>query len=320
MISFTRVFYALLFVTFFISCFLLGYSFDTLIPTRMALMYDQNIGKLDCSQTYSYETQPKGRYFTGLGVGFYDYRFPITAQHIVLHWTSGADGPIIESKSSDGVNVFAGISFQYTFIRTPENLCKIIHFYGNAENARKFIINFARSAARDAIGEFRVSDLWQQRSTIAARVKQAVGQAIEQHHVTMMNLQLLTLDIPDDIQKEVENTMIQSQMVFQLQLQQQGLIVTTRTKQLQAQQSAEISIINAIASSNATLTQAKVEALALNVTITAEAKGYAAIKNALNLTNTELLSLVYIDTLLKTTAGSVVVGENLPSILTQAGV
>jgi len=317
MLSYTRMFYFLLGLTFFIAPFLLGYSFDILTPRRMGLMYNQNIGKLDCNQIYSYETQAKGRYYTGLGIGFYDYRFPITAQHIVLHSVSNADGPIIESKTSDGVNVYAGISFQYTFIRTPENLCKVIQYYGTSDNARNFIINFARSAARDAIGEFRVSDLWQQRSTIAARVKQAVGNVIQNHHVNMINLQLLTLDIPDDIQREVENTMIQSQMVFQLQLQQQGLVVTSITKQLQAQQSAEISIINAIANSNSTLTRANIEAVALNTTISAEAKGYAAIKNALNLTNDQLLSLVYIDTLLKTPAGSVIVGEHVPQEIPQ---
>ena len=37
-------------VVLFISCFLLGYSFDTLQPNRMGLMYNQNLLWLDTSR------------------------------------------------------------------------------------------------------------------------------------------------------------------------------------------------------------------------------------------------------------------------------
>lgn len=63
---------ALTCISLFVSCFLLGFSFDTLDASTLALMFDQNTRDLDCSRVYGAE-RGKGsrRWFTGLGVGFY---------------------------------------------------------------------------------------------------------------------------------------------------------------------------------------------------------------------------------------------------------
>jgi regulator of protease activity HflC (stomatin/prohibitin superfamily) len=225
-------------------------------------------------------------------------------------------GPIIESKTIDGVSVVAGISFQYQLPRDPAALCKLVQEYGVEPGAAKtFYIAYVRAAARDAIGEFEVVDFWQQRSVIAIKVKDRVRASIEAHSGTMLGFQLLTLDIPDAIQREIEDTTVQSQRVFQLQLQQQGAQVAAVTRQLQAQVTAEISIIAAGASGNATIVSTTAEAAALNLTISAEARAYASLKSALNLTNEELMALVYIDTLLKTPAAGMRIQAPLPSVL-----
>jgi hypothetical protein len=58
----------LLGIAIIISCALLGASFDTLLPTEMALLFDGNTGQLHCDKLYGdVRTGNSKRYFVGLG-------------------------------------------------------------------------------------------------------------------------------------------------------------------------------------------------------------------------------------------------------------
>lgn len=298
-------------LTLIVSFFLIGYSFDTLHPQVMALMYDANKANLECKL---YEAS--GRYYTGLGVGFYDYRFPVTATSILLHNLPFADGPIITTKTFDGVSISAGVSFQYRYERSAAALCDIVNRYGVAQY-EQFVISYARGAVRDAIGQFAVSELWTSRPEVASAVKAAVGAALRPHHAILANLQLQTLDIPDSIQNEIENTTVQGQRITQAELSQQAARISSTTRLLQAQVAAQAQILAAAALANATLYDAKARSAALNLTVSAEAEAYASLKDALQLSNEQVVTLAYIDAILSAagSASGVTVRGSIPDIL-----
>jgi regulator of protease activity HflC (stomatin/prohibitin superfamily) len=298
------------FITFFVSCFLLGFSFDTLDPTTMALMMNRNTYNLDCSRLYGVTRGEKGRFFTGLGVGFYETRFPTTAVTLKFHRTPDADSPIIDAKTNDGVTANVGMSFQYRLLRTPEDVCALYRAYGKEWNS--FYTVYARARARDAISLFNVADLWTRRADVADAVGAAVRDELATRWAEVVGFQLLTLEIPSELQDEIANTTVQFQRISQAELTLQATTVAAITRQLQAQQAAAITVVQASADSAATLLDADARAAALNYTVTSEAVGYRALKDALGLDTRGLLDLVWIDTLLGTSA-PLVVSVNSPN-------
>jgi regulator of protease activity HflC (stomatin/prohibitin superfamily) len=263
-------------------------------------MFNQNTNHLDCSRLYGLTRGENGRYFTGLGVGFYDTRFPTVARTLKFHRTPDADSPIVDAKTRDGVTIFMGMSLQYRLLRTPADVCALYHAYG--KNWEEFYITYARSVARDAVSHFLVTDLWTRRSDVAGAVGAAVRLELARRRAEVVGFQLLTLDIPDALQAEIENTTVQFQRIAQAQLELQATTVAAITRQLQAQQAAAITVIQASADANATLLDARARAAALNFTVTAEGAGYAALAASLGLDTRGVLDLVWIDTLLGTRA------------------
>jgi regulator of protease activity HflC (stomatin/prohibitin superfamily) len=112
----------------------------------------------------------------------------------------------------------------------------------------------------------------------------------------------LGLSPQQQLQDEIENTTVQFQRISQAQLNLQATTVAAITQQLQAEQQAQVTVIQATASANATLLDATARADVLNLTVSAEGAGYKAMATALALDTRQLLDLVWVDALLATNA------------------
>ena len=70
-------------IIFIVSCFLLGFSFDTVPPTKIAFLYNNNTHKIEVEEgLYNADYKGSGRYFTGIGQEFLE--FPGTIQDLVF--------------------------------------------------------------------------------------------------------------------------------------------------------------------------------------------------------------------------------------------
>lgn len=82
-------------ITIFISCFLLGFSFDTMDPTSMGFLFNRNTMELKNDTVYGAEKNSGGRFFVGLGQAF-SFQYPRTLLRVrtVLSWwrEKGAKG------------------------------------------------------------------------------------------------------------------------------------------------------------------------------------------------------------------------------------
>ncbi|RYG44376.1 hypothetical protein EON67_11815 [archaeon] len=84
---------------------------------------------LECDRLYGAERNSESRrWFTGLGRGFYDYRFPMRAQ--TIHFGAGGDAPILSTKTKEGATIVAEFSVQYQLPRSSAALCNIVNTYG----------------------------------------------------------------------------------------------------------------------------------------------------------------------------------------------
>lgn len=115
------------------------------------------------------------------------------------------------------------------------------------------------------------------------------------------------------LQDEIENTTVQFQRISQAQLNLQATTVAAITQQLQAEQQAQVTVIQASAGANATLLDAQARADVLNLTISAEGSGYKALATSLGLTTRQLLDLVWIDTVLATNASVALAAATPPT-------
>ena len=110
------------------SCFLLGFSFDTLEPNRMGLLYNENTCYLDTGTLYNQEEGDSGRWFTGLGQAFIE--FPRAVMSIKFNSEEDASGPTISAKTYTGTSVALDMAFQFQLIRTPEAVAKVHATFG----------------------------------------------------------------------------------------------------------------------------------------------------------------------------------------------
>lgn len=96
----------------------------------------QNTRLLECDTVYGV-LPGKGsrRYFTGLGRGFYGYRFSLPATQLLFSSRrGGADSPTIDSKTNEGASVTAELSLQYQLPRDAAKMCELTYKYGSDLN------------------------------------------------------------------------------------------------------------------------------------------------------------------------------------------
>lgn len=297
-------------VTAFISFFLIGFSFDTLEPNVMALMFDQNTGYLDCSQVYGVATDSSRRWFTGLGRGFYTYRFNSTSRNMVFGSTPGADAPIIDARTQDGASIVVSLALQYRLPQDGPSLCNLYYTYGQSYHS--FYVHYARSATRDTMALFQVTDLWNNRSGVSDVLETKLRPALKLGGASLVNFQMMSLDIPDALQAAIENTTVAAQKIEQASLQLNAAVVAANTTRLQAERQGALTLTMALANANVTTTLANSTATVLQRTTAAEANGYAAMKTSLGLNTTNLLALRYMDALTTSTAQNVLLSAADP--------
>merc|ERR1719265_872096 len=85
-------------------------SFATLEYVELGLNYSW------VAQTVEDKAYPSGRYFLGLGHSF--IKFPATVQTIEFSDAADAAGPMVRSRTSDGLEVQLEISLQYQLLPT----------------------------------------------------------------------------------------------------------------------------------------------------------------------------------------------------------
>ena len=292
-------------ITVIVSCFLLGFSFDTLDPNTLGFLYDGAVMRLETEHLFNAERDdPKsGRIFTGLGRSFDIYRFPRYAQRVIFR-SGSEDGGIILAKTRDGLSVQLSASFQYHFHRTAPAMASLAINFGTAEQARALYVMFARREIRDAVSQFEMKDLWERRANVSTAAFNAVAAKLMTKHAVVSGLQLLELSIPSEVQGAVENTTVEEQGIEETRQQQLKAMVEIRTEQLKARQDAEVTVINAQASAQKTIIDARAAALSLNVTVGGQERALKGSRDALAVSNPDLLEYLQMRAILSTKATS----------------
>lgn len=292
-----------------VSCFLLGFSFDTLEPTTMALMYNENTCFLDPSTLYNANDGEGGRWFTGLGVHFLE--FPRNLLRVKFNSEEDADGPLVSAKTFNGTSITMGFSAQYGLKRDAQALYDLYMRYG--QDYQKFFAVYTRHVTRDVISTHPVVDLWEKRKEVGEEIQVALTADFEPRGAFVANVQTLSLDIPVDIQNAIETTTVAYQKIAQAEFDKQAETVVAQTKRLVAEKTAEILVLNARGQAEALILDTTAQAQALNITIGLESEAYATVKDTFSFNNDELLNYIWLDNIKASSAAKTYISVNQPT-------
>jgi len=292
-----------------IGSILLGVSFSVLEPNEVGLEYNANTLKL-----YS-ELYTGGRYFLGVGHSF--VKFPTTMQTIKF---SGGDSDFgaIMGRTKDGLAVEMSISLQYKYVLDASSLRKL--YVDFAENHLTTYIKIARSVVRDVASEYTAFQFFADRTIIGATMQVEMNSAFVDVYSTVPALQLLNVELPIAFSDAIQKTVNAQQDIEKAEYEQNAVKISSQTEVFKAVKDAEIVVINANATAQATLAAMKAQAKALTTQLSAEKDAYKAAKTKFvarwsGYSNKNLLTYVWLDAVANNKASAQTLAVDKPSNL-----
>jgi regulator of protease activity HflC (stomatin/prohibitin superfamily) len=274
-------------------------------------MYNQNVHKLDTSRVYNSERGQSGRWFTGLGVGFYQ-QFPTDVQKLDFFDGSGDSG-MVSCRTREGLRVDLQFSVQYRLKRDATSLAKLFLDYGPDEAWKTFFINYVRSEVRNVISRHVVRDMWESRDELAREMDAALAAELGPRGAVVVGVQLLNVDIPLALQRAIENTTVETQRIEEAAEQLNAVRVSAETRRLEAEQAAQVLVIQALGEAYAIRRDAEAQAVALARASAAESRALQLTREVLGFNTTELLRFSWLEALAASRAKRVVLAVPQPS-------
>lgn len=256
----------------------------------------------------------KGLYDLGLFGTF--IKFPKTVQSI--EFFTPEEGQLrtdsyspLDSRSLDGLLLQFQVSFQYRL--TKENLYILYQTFGS--NYEERFVGQARTTLRDAASVFKAIDFFNNRTEVSIYMKNLLARDLATMYVEVAYFQLREIDLPDSFEDALERVQVAQQEYEIALFEQQAELVKAQTEIFRAQAQANITVISANATAEAFLINMRAQAEAVNITLAAESEAYYAMSQQLNLTNTELLALLWIMAILEHDEAMLIIGIDTPIIL-----
>ena len=275
--------------------------------------YNQfGLNQNDLNQQIEEKVYEKGLYHIGLLHHF--IKFPRTVQKIEFFDTTGDPGEThgpLNSRTKDGLNIHIQLAFHYR-LRKADILTLYQTFAIDYEDR---FIGQARTTLRDVASLFNAIEFFNNRTTIGDMMESYLITAVDVMYADIVFFQMREIDLPDEFEEALKQVQI-AQQQYQIALyEQEAAIVNAETAIIEAQAQANITVLSAEASAEAYIIQMNASAQALNITLATESLAYYAMGQQLNLTATELLSLLWIKAIMEHDESLLIIGMNTPVIL-----
>lgn len=284
-------------------------AFDTIGYNQYGL--NQN----DLTQQIENKVYDNGLYHIGLMHHF--IKFPTTVQKIEFFDSYGDPGDTygpLNSRTQDGLLIHIQLAFHYR-LRKDEILSLYSTFAREYED--KFV-GQARTTLRDVASLYNAIEFFNNRSAIGDAMHVLLNEDIDEMYADVVYFQMREIDLPDEFEETLKQVQI-AQQQYQIAIyEQQAAMVQAETAIIQAQAQANITVLSAVATADAYIIQMNTSATALNITLATESLAYYAMGQQLNLTSTELLSLLWIKAIMEHDESLLIIGADTP-VLLEAG-
>lgn len=302
-----------------ISIFLFAFSFATVDILENGIVFDGNTQRIIFDKTYT-----NGRYFVGLGRSFIVY--PSNLQSIRFgnfgwlikeeEWEIEEDvRGEVEARSSDGMQLFLEVTFQFQLSSEPADLVRLYRDFGEEPTGyRQVYADMAEEVIRNVAAEFESTDFFTQRSAIQQNMQTELNEQLSRVYASVHSLQLINMEFDrrNRYASAIEATQVAAQQVQETRNELEVADVQAQAVVESANLTAQVLIATAQTDKETAIKQAEADAAALLYKTQAQVDGYNALRKHLNFTTTgELLSYLWFDAMANG-AGKVVLNMQYP--------
>lgn len=283
---------------------LVSLSFATLHATEWGLDYNGIL------MTVAQEPMDAGLHFLGPGHSF--IKFPNTYQNVQF---SSGDHDLLHTRTSDGLPLTLGVSFQYTLKR--EELHALYMEYKLDYPA--VIFNMATHEIANKASQYTAYNFFNDKQSIATAMQTALNEYLGPRlHLVVETLQIILVRLPQEFEDAILESISVKQNITRTQKYLETMQVTFETAVMAAKQSANQTVTEAHGHSSRILAEQGANAEALQQTVAAESVSYERMKKALNLDNAQLMEYVWWDSMADRQGdSSFVVGLNPSTFVSQ---
>lgn len=230
------------------------FSFDTLEYQEYGLNFSR------ISETVERKPYTSGRYYLGIANHF--IRFPRMVNSVLFSdEDAGAkQGPALQSRTRDGLNVRLEVSFQYRL-----KFEKVYDLYSTlGKDYEPIFLRMAIEQLATAATDHSAHFFFTNRTAISAVMHQRLNDHFQERAFSEVPFfQLRTVHLPHDFEEAIRETQVKQQDIQIATLEQKTKTVTFKTRVLQAEQDVKV-LVN----------QAEAEAASIKATNKAYCKQY----------------------------------------------
>lgn len=230
------------------------FSFDTLEYQEYGLNFSR------ISETVERKPYTSGRYYLGIANHF--IRFPRMVNSVLFSdEDAGAkQGPALQSRTRDGLNVRLEVSFQYRL-----KFEKVYDLYSTlGKDYEPTFLRMAIEQLATAATDHSAHFFFTNRTAISAVMHQRLNDHFQERAFSEVPFfQLRTVHLPHDFEEAIRETQVKQQDIQIATLEQKTKTVTFKTRVLQAEQDVKV-LVN----------QAEAEAASIKATNKAYCKQY----------------------------------------------
>lgn len=206
-------------------------SFDTLEYQEMGLNYSW------ISETVERKTYASGRYYLGLGNHFVKFPAMVKSVFFLDDMSPSTQGPALQSRTRDGLNVRLEVSFQYRLIFN--DLYKLYTTLG--VQYEKTLVRMAIEQLTTAATMHNAHNFFNNRTTIGQEMHNLLEDHFKLHaYAEVPFFQLRTVHLPDDFEAAIQETQVKQQEIQIASAEQSQNKVSYETTVLQAEQAVRV--------------------------------------------------------------------------------
>jgi regulator of protease activity HflC (stomatin/prohibitin superfamily) len=277
---------------------LLATSFVVLEPNWVGIEYNPNFQQIDQSRIYE-----PGRHF--LGPGHYFIKYPTTAERIEES---------IQARTHDGMKLTLKFTFNFK-LRTTTELIDLYLKYGDYEQLTHLYARIARNSVRLVASNYTAFDFFPKRSEIQEAMVVRVNSDIDVWSATVENFQLQELVLPAAFEQARTRQIAAREEEQKAEYERDNARINANSLVNQARKKAEVILYNADAKAKSILLSAQADKDSQSAKLAVEVESFGNIKEALQFTDKELLSFVWVDAMKNKLSAKTLLGAGIPEVI-----
>lgn len=226
-----------------------------------------------------------------LGVGHKFIRFPNTYQNMQF---STAEHDVLHTRTSDGLPLTLGISFQYTLTKP-----RVYDLYmRHEEQYPNVLFDIATHVLADVACNYTAYNFFNDKQSIAIVMQQELTKVTQELvFASVETLQIMLVKLPASFEDAIVESIAVKQNITRTQKTQASKQVEFDTMAMAAQQKANQTVTESRGKAKEIIAKQNATAISLLQNVATELQAYKMITDSLGFSHDELLQYVYYDSL-----------------------